>query len=201
MDKITLYPSNWLYNAGVVGWLISTRDVEKMEIEDWFKNDGTAEIPIGIFDKLDVNRRYFADQKIFSIVGKSQHYRNYINPSRNQDKEGFKDFVKELKNLLENVNSCSLCSTGFNLSSSSINSLNQKWLRILQNQTGKKQTKTRKKDLPTNDFEVFLNNITRFTNTHSSILGPALTEFPNGFWNLNQSLKICSLCAFLIIQG
>ena len=43
MDKITLCPSNWLYNAGVVGFL---RVLEKLgkTVEEFLKNNGSVEI-------------------------------------------------------------------------------------------------------------------------------------------------------------
>jgi CRISPR-associated protein Cst1 len=40
----------------------------------------------------------------------------------------------------------------------------------------------------------------KLQSAHLKGLGPSFGEFPNGFWNMNQSMKICFLCAFLIIH-
>jgi CRISPR-associated protein Cst1 len=39
-----------------------------------------------------------------------------------------------------------------------------------------------------------------FGNRHTNLLGPAITEFPNGYWNLSQTSYTCPLCAFLLVH-
>ncbi|MGQ3683469.1 MAG: hypothetical protein ACUBOA_00355 [Candidatus Loosdrechtia sp.] len=40
-NKITLYPSNWLYNAGVIGFLNVVESVEgETIINSWLNDDG-----------------------------------------------------------------------------------------------------------------------------------------------------------------
>lgn len=46
----------------------------------------------------------------------------------------------------------------------------------------------------------FLYRIRNFSIVHYSDLGPSLNEFPNAFWNLNQSARVCHLCSFLAIH-
>lgn len=53
MDEIVLYPGNWLYNAGVVGFLrIIGRYEGETEVESWLKKDGTIRIVRERFQEL-----------------------------------------------------------------------------------------------------------------------------------------------------
>lgn len=69
MSEIVLYPGNWLYNAGVVGLLVSIERVEKLSNYYGFNNDGSVSLGRDIFNKLDVEQRYFSEERISSIVG------------------------------------------------------------------------------------------------------------------------------------
>ena len=42
--------------------------------------------------------------------------------------------------------------------------------------------------------------LTTFQHPHMPILGPSIGEFPNAFWDLKHSLRVCPLCAYLIIH-
>ncbi|KYO67334.1 type I-B CRISPR-associated protein Cas8b1/Cst1 [Thermovenabulum gondwanense] len=177
-DVITLYPGNWLYNAGVIGLLRSVEEVEKLPLDCCFNfyDDGSLSVKKIIFNELDVERRYFSEEeKISSIVGKSNLYRNYLQPSWISS---FPYFVKNLSKIKENDVSfyCNLCYRRFALPNSEV------------------------EDLKSRGLKKFLESIKKFDIRHNAILGPSLGEFPNSFWNNNQSLYICPLCAFLIIH-
>jgi len=47
-QNIELYPGNWLYNAGVVGFLISLEIIENKNINNFLKN-GQVLLPKKIF--------------------------------------------------------------------------------------------------------------------------------------------------------
>ncbi|NPA79729.1 MAG: hypothetical protein GXO29_01580, partial [Thermotogae bacterium] len=41
---IKLYPSSWLYNAGVIGFLRVMEECGE-DVKGWLKDDGTVEVP------------------------------------------------------------------------------------------------------------------------------------------------------------
>jgi len=52
---IKLYPTNWLYNAGVIGFLkVITNSGEKDCVEKWLNEDGTVIVDRGIFKPIKV---------------------------------------------------------------------------------------------------------------------------------------------------
>ena len=51
--KITLYPSNWLYNAGVVGFLRVLEFGGKRRAFE-FKGDGSVEVEISALDGFEI---------------------------------------------------------------------------------------------------------------------------------------------------
>ncbi|MGB9761852.1 MAG: Cas8a1 family CRISPR/Cas system-associated protein [Caldimicrobium thiodismutans] len=175
-NQIILYPSTWLYNAGVIGLLQSAEQIEKFDVKPWLKEDGSVSLYLPFFSKLNSDERYFGQNKISSIVGKSNLYRNFLQPNQ---KDIFKEFVKALDFLQPSY--CDICGNGRCLDHATITNLN--------NLDPAKKNDTK-----------FLYRIQSFTIVHYSNLGPSLNEFPNAFWNLNQSAKICHLCSFLIIH-
>ncbi|MCS7275302.1 MAG: hypothetical protein NZ610_07895 [Candidatus Bipolaricaulota bacterium] len=178
MSEIVLHPSNWLYNAGVIGFLNSLERFEGKDPTAYLPNDGVAKIPRDLFTSLRCEDRYFdSDKKIASIVGKNVLYRNFLQPNQ---RELFKSFVRSL-NLVTSGEICNLCGSGKWLPDHKIVDLNQ-------------QDPARRNDTK------FLYRIRNFSIIHNSLLGPSLNEFPNAFWGLRQSATICHLCSFLIIH-
>jgi CRISPR-associated protein Cst1 len=170
-QNIELYPGNWLYNAGVVGFLISLEIIENKNINNFLKN-GQVLLPKKIFSALDVNNRYFSDTKISSIVAKAPIYRNYL---KKGEEEAFIDFVKSLENL-EKIGKCDISPIAYNMPDNIIQQLKK------------------------NGLKMFLNRIENFNMIFHANLGPSLSKFPNSFWNIKQSNKICQLMAYLIIH-
>jgi len=176
MSSLTLYPSNWLYNAGVIGLLQSAEYVETFGVTPWLKQDGSVSLPLPFFSELNSDERYFGKNKISSIVGKNNLYRNFL---QSNQKDIFKEFVKALDSLQPAY--CDTCGNGRCLDQNTIETLNS------QDPAKKEDTK-------------FLYRIQNFSIIDYSELGPSLNEFPNAFWNLNQSARVCHLCSFLIIH-
>ncbi|MCM8807888.1 MAG: hypothetical protein NC926_08130 [Candidatus Omnitrophica bacterium] len=96
MDKITLYPSNWLYNAGVVGFLRVLEKLKiKYEIEEFIKIelDGLNENKIEnkifeIWDKLT------KEKLNISYKGKSKGTQTYY--YSNQTERSIKEMIKAM---------------------------------------------------------------------------------------------------------
>lgn len=172
-DKyIEFVPGNWLYNASVIGFLISLNIIENKNINEYFSKDGRVLLPKKVFSELDVEKRYFSDMKISSIVAKASIYRNYLQVS---EKGAFVKFVWSLENL-EKIGKCDISTEAYNLPTNIIQHLEE------------------------NGLKMFLNRIENYNMIFHADLGPSLSKFPNAYWNIKQSNKICHLLAFLIIH-
>lgn len=170
--NIELYPGHWLYNASIIGFISSLKNIEEIEIDEYFNKDGRLIISKKIFRGIRTEQRYFSDEKISSIVAKAPIYRNYL---QSNEKELFCLFVKSLEEL-ESYGKCDFSSEAYNLPIETI------------------------KRLKSNGLEQFLNRIMDFNMIFHANLGPSLGMFPNAYWNFNQSNKICHLSAYLIIH-
>lgn len=172
--KITLYPSNWLYNAGVVGFLKVLEEFAGKGVGDFLKDEGSVEICGDIFQELadKVDKIYFSKEKVVSIVGKSDLYRNYLQPAW---KNIFNKFIEFLTKVIYTRN-CDICGTGYYIPDNVI---------TLQN----------------NDLEnlnKFRNGIRILDIRLNSLLAPS-QKFPNSFWNNNTSI-VCDFCGYILIH-
>lgn len=174
-QKIQLYPSNWLYNAGVVGFL---RVLEKIEqdVENLLKDDGSVEIRSDVFLRLahEVTKFYFDEnERVTSIVGNSSLYRNYLQPAW---KNIFNKFV-ELLDKCSKVNSCDICGDGYYISDNSISLSNDELQK----------------------FNKFRNGIRILDIRLNTLLAPS-KKFPNSFWNNSTTSIVCDLCGYILIH-
>ena len=173
-NTITLYPTNWLYNAGVIGLLDSFKQVENITIENLLKQNGEVIIMLPFFYQLKMQERYFSDEKISSIVGKNRLYKNFLQATQ---KITFIEFVKRLDKIKSN-GTCNICNNSMNLSQDDI-------IEIDQLDPGKAK---------------FTKRIVKLNMIQNSELGPSDNEFPNSFWNMKSSNSICHLCNFILIH-
>ncbi|MHB8338535.1 MAG: hypothetical protein ACYDEE_14060, partial [Ignavibacteriaceae bacterium] len=177
-NTITLYPSNWLYNAGVVGLLINLKkeltNEKLVEVQPQMNDDGTVIIDKRLFSALNIKERFIEGDDKISIYRKGK-YRNFL--TTEVEKQIFIDFVKFLETV-EKRDNCGLCNLGYYLPIEKIFEINNRQL------SDKK----------------FLNRIKEFNFVHNSLLGPTVDKFPNAYWNNQHGLKICHLCNFLILH-
>lgn len=169
--EIILYPGNWLYNAGVIGFL------NTIDKEYFILNNGTVEIDKSIFNNLDIEKNYFDINKIINLKGKNNTYPNYID-ARGAQISFFVEFINNFKDL-RNDGYCDICHNAYNLEPTRIDELKEKFPK----------TSTQ-----------FLEKIDNFNIVFNKLIGPSVGEFPNGFWNMNQTMKICHLCSFIMIH-
>lgn len=180
--SITLYPSNWLYNAGVVGFLncldredylnAYNQNNQKYSID----NDGKVSIKSDVFEKIKVEENYFESGKVINLKGKNSYYPNFIDVQGNQ-KHVFEAFVKAFyysSNIKKYL--CDFCTEGIGIDISKIN-----------NNINKDQK------------ERFFSKISELNMAHNKLLGPS-ERFPNSYWNLQSGFKICHLCTFMLIH-
>lgn len=176
MSEIVLYPGNWLYNAGVVGFLHSLQQVEHIQVEGFLKENGTVVLPTSLFTQLDWNLRYFSQNRVATIIGQAV-YTNYWQPRWN--KNAFGAYIAALESLEESSSSsCSLCGRNFKISESRLLELVQRFPFL----------------------ETFLSGISIFDARFSTMLASSKGGFPNGFWNFEGGSRVCPLCSFLLIH-
>jgi len=173
-EIITLYPSNWLYNAGVIGLLkVIAYGKGENTVEKWLNTDGTVKIERGIFkDSVDFYKNYnnSKGEKGLPLVGKNKRYPNYLQEG---DELDFENYTKTLADIKKSGDPCGLCTQNFFIDLShfddNVKKINS---RVSSN----------------------------FQTIHDNLLGPSTGEFPNAFWNLSDSISICPLCSYLIIH-
>jgi len=168
-NSITLYPSNWLYNAGVIGLLKVLDRNAKYEIKDGF-----IEIQIEI-QKKGLNKEIFekwddlTNKKInISYQGKKGGTKNYYyaNQTERSIKEKISSLLGEKKEKKSNGKgfniSCSICGISEIVS----------------------KTKLKRKTL---------------TQAYGNILLASAKTFPNSYWMLKSREFICSKCEFILM--
>ena len=171
---IPLYPSNWLYNAGVIGFLREVQELTQENIDKFLDPQDTKILLRSQWIQKCAEKYvdlHFGDKRWLKILGKNAFHPNYWQSS--WEKEKFQHFLQQLSDFqeLEHV-ACSLCGSGRNISP------------------------------PKNGDTIperFLEGISQFESRIFSELGGAPTEFPNGFWNCESNLPICHLCGYLLL--
>jgi CRISPR-associated protein Cst1 len=179
---IKLYPSNWLYNAGVVGFL-NCLDSEKIleeegrEIPKYKFEDGAVLINPEVFKYIKIEG-YLDRSKCVNLKGRNTLYPNFIDTGGKQIPV-FEKFVRAFSDeeKLRNV-PCDMCGNGLEVDREKLD-LNE----------GEKS-----------DAEKFFNKIQKMKDSINSHLASSDSEFPNSFWNFSYSPKICHLCVFLLIH-
>lgn len=217
-EGIKLYPSNWLYNAGVVGFLKVIDNNENIEIaKNWLTNDGTVTIPREIFGPTKIK-----DQDLPKCIIKLIEYLvvnididEWLNKKDKQGKtyrEKYKDFSEKMgdfgyKYILAGNKLFASKTPYQNLVQlnewqsfefinivSSLGTYREKQSDLT---CGLCSSNSAKKPDSNSKLE---KRLFIFQEPHMRILAPSTGEFPNAFWNLNTSITICPLCAYLIIH-
>lgn len=128
-----------------------------------------------IFDDINI-KDYLDKERIINLKGKNEFYPNFIDTSGKQI-DVFKNYIKSLRKLQKKGN-CNICGNAHFIEEETFNKLYN------SDQSAKK----------------FLDKVSKFDMVFNKLLGPSKNEFPNSFWNINQSLSVCHLCSFLLIH-
>lgn len=175
-NKIIFIPSDWLYNASMIGFL----KVLEFGGESFnFKDDGEIEIDSDAIEKsyekiFEYHKEFLKEE--FKIWGNNKRYPNYIQSGQKEFFENY--YIKSLIKVKENNSKkCSWC-RGYFLPDNELDSLEKNFR---------------------GDFKKFIKQREIFQAIHIRELGGAITEMPNAFWNLKFSIPICHLCSYLII--
>jgi CRISPR-associated protein Cst1 len=228
---MTLYPSNWLYNAGVVG-LLDVQENAKDKVGESLPVDGSYHLSMDYFDGIEIGSQklskaivYLTNRLVSDSELKEWLYENQEETQRQkrkrkkQDAEPkqsklakYKKFEKELGEFgyrfIRAGNKLFASKTPYqNLvqlsewQSYEFPKLVQEIPTLMGKAGSQKCDLCRENPILINDQQSKLEiRLIRLQSTHLKGLGPSFGEFPNGFWNMNQSLKICHLCSFLIIH-
>lgn len=185
-DTITLYPSNWLYNASVIGFLkVMAHGLEngENEVEKWLNDDGTVKFNIDIFDKIENEEKpkslfyyYTYHENDPKISGNTPLYPNFIPTGKKKEikEEGKRALAKLVSSFKENLQvgekPCDICGKCLKLESAD------------------------------KELIKFLPKRQQFNMMHDSSIGTSIDSFPNSFWNCEKMLYVCPLCVYLIIH-
>jgi CRISPR-associated protein Cst1 len=210
-NQLILYPSNWIYNASVIGLLKVLDWINK--VLEWIHNVsiiGLLKFPDSIHNAIFIKLREvlkackisFNINKTVSIDKSSikSAYKGIFNYHQQKLKENFYIWGKNnrypnyiqypQKDFFEKYYIPSLEKI------SKSNTKKCSWCsgyfitqNILDNLKGKFKGK----------FDQFIDQREKFQAIHFSALGARITKTPNFFWNSNYSIPICHLCSFLII--
>lgn len=199
-DTITIYPLNWLYNAGVVG-LLRVLENGNYDVNNCLKVSG--EIQLYNLDKIVKDQKKI-NKFWLSKLGwhwLEESWKDLTNKNSSSDFEIIKEVWGKLFNTLYrgffNANTQYLYESS-KKSKALIEQFNDFILQIIEPIN------------PTQDICCFCNSNNRsfsyknyFTSEHSRVLGasPGEKGVPNSFWNLNSksSLRVCDLCSFIIL--
>lgn len=228
MNTITLYPGNWLYNAGIVGFLrvIAEPEHEGPEyVQSWLRDDGTVAIEQDAFQCLfspvpvgsgSVPRalKYFVES--FCDPEGLDKWLNSKDTKNVQPRKKYQDFVQKMGDF-----GYKFIYVGNRLFASkqpfqNLVQLDEwrgfKFCRVLEGIPQNLQTTSRASSGRTcgicgssliqypNREPKLEERLAKFQHTHFTILGPSKGEFPNSFWSGNSSLWVCPLCVYLMLH-
>jgi len=207
---LILYPSNWLYNAGVIGFL-KVLESCKENIENFLKDDGSVEIDLSLFDKIKIGSAEipkFIKYLVDSLVNDEE-----LNNWKQENEEKYKEF----KDIFEGDFGYKFVRAGNKLFASKTPFQNlvqlEEWRNFefanLISKIPEIVNSTNREIVcsicgnynvkifdPKSELEKRLKNLQI---THLKELGPSIGEFPNAFWQLKSSSPLCLICVTLIL--
>ncbi len=201
--KITLYPSNWLYNAGVVGFLKVLESAGE-NIEKFLKDDGTVEIDN--FSQNYINQQINVSE--FSIPKLAYLYLifNFNELVSEKDKSNINSDDEKIKKAwgkLFNVYYRGFFNANTNYlykSSKKSPALIQQFSNFILNMINASSNNIKCLFCISNNYNFNYKN--KFTSEHNKIIAASFKEIPNIFWNLDSfsSLSICDFCSFILLN-
>jgi len=214
---LILYPSNWLYNAGVIGFLKVIESCGE-NVENFLKDDGSVEIDLSLFDKIKIGGAeipkfikclvdYLVDDEDLN------KWKQEKDKSGKTNEEKFKEFKDKFGDdfgykFIRAGNKLFASKTPFqnlvqreewqnfefaNLISKIPEIVNPTNRETVCSICGNYNVKIFD---PESKLEKRLKNLQI---THLKELGPSIGEFPNAFWQLKSSAPVCLICITLIL--
>lgn len=199
-NTITLYPSNWLFNAGVLGVIRVLKNIG-CNIEENLKKDGTYLLDIellSIFSPQKIREYELPQFGLYWLLESLEEISPQ--PQLNQEEK-----IKKAWGMLFNVFYRGFFNANtklFYTPSKSSPAIIQQFNAFLSSFIYKDANKTNCSFCQREANATYKND---FTSEHSNVLGTSSGEkgVPNSFWNMNKnnSMNICDYCSMLIISG
>lgn len=220
---IKLYPSNWLYNAGVVGLLeVINYNEDNLDAQSILMADGGIKLDSESFKTLQIGQEEvpYLIKKLVDFQVSDQEVKEWKKQEKKKNgkkytyEEYYKSFEKKFGTwgykFVKAGNSLFASKTPF-----------QNLVQLKEWQEGEFSDIVKKfpynlhsensqdpmcslclsnKSLKTQAVSKLEKRLTKLQISHLKELGASLGEFPNSFWNLNESLPICYFCAILILH-
>ncbi|MCD6155779.1 MAG: type I-B CRISPR-associated protein Cas8b1/Cst1, partial [Candidatus Atribacteria bacterium] len=211
MSEIILYPGNWLYNAGVVGFLRVLAEYEGLNrVQSWLRGDGTvviegdafrtlfSPVPVGS-ESVPMVLKYFVEY--FCDPEGLNKWLNSKDSKGKQPRDKYQDFAQKMGNF-----GYKFIYVGNRLFSSNrpFQNLVQpgewrdfQFCRVLESipqnlEVTSQAFSGRTCDICGSSLIQYPNRepdlekrLAKFQHTHFTILGPSEGKFPNSFWNGN----------------
>jgi CRISPR-associated protein Cst1 len=217
-NKITLYPSNWLYNAGVVGLLKILKEEDRKEI-DYEK--GAIKIPQEWFIPKINNPIPYATKLLITHILLNENLEEWLKKKDKKEKtneEKYKDYIKKnfSSNPEEGYKYIRAGGKWFFGSNTPYQNLIQKkeWEEFkifklieksmnLENKGELVCAFCKKRNIPSEFLKkekTLEKRIVIFADPHTDELGSAIGKFPNSFWNNKNSILICPFCVYLFVH-
>jgi len=211
-DKIILYPSNWLYNASVIGFLkiLNEEDFEQVEF-----NDGALKLPKQWFIADETYPISYAGRLLINKLVSQEDLENWLK----QNEEKYKEFVE--KHFYANPEEGykyvrawgHLFASGKPFQNLIQIKKKEEWLgfqffklveKFVEEENGDLRCSFCQKRNISLEFlrreKTLEKRLIVFANSHTSKLGASIGEFPNSFWNNKSSIFICPFCVYLLIH-
>jgi len=205
MKEIILYPGNWLYNAGVVGFLqvLEAARLPGLDVQSFLSSDGMVKIsdfPDSLFEKENVNgvplslfsRRFFQESWDLLLSEKKK---------RGIDRE--RDIAKVIQGIwgvLFNVYYRGF----FSANTNQIRPVLQKFDDFAIKAITPVSAPSKVSCSFCGDACVTFDYKNRFSCEHSKLLGSSSSTdkgMPNSFWgnDIQHGLPICDRCSFVLL--
>lgn len=217
-NHITLFPSNWLYNASVIGFL-NAMDYCKNQKNMYEFENNYLKIDQTIFEAQNIKDKETSNLVVIAsnFFTKDETIKSWLEWLKKKDKQN-KTTKDKVKPILQEYGKFGykFVKTGNKLFASKTPFQNLIQLGNWQNLDDYQSVliklpdkyksenklcdicKTFKTKVVEKEFEA---NLYRFRDSHFNGIGGSIGKFPNGFWNCNDSLSICPMCSYLIIYS
>ncbi|ADQ47256.1 hypothetical protein Calkro_2445 [Caldicellulosiruptor kronotskyensis 2002] len=221
MDKLILYPGNWLYNASVIGFLsVISRELGEDVVESWLNEDGSLAIDKAIFEPVKIGKEDIPKSLVYYVeyLTENDDIEEWLEKKNKKNDEK----KEQSNNEKHKEYFAAMGRFGYKLIKAFDKLFfNEMLYRNLVQQGDRKEFIT----ILLNLFSITNNRVThrcdfcgieravepdensklekrlfKFDLMHSSLLGSSVGKFPNSFWNNSTSLRICPICLYFIIH-
>jgi CRISPR-associated protein Cst1 len=212
-NPIILYPSNWLYNAGVVGLLIARENAGE-NVEQDLREDGSCTISTDYFEQGQFQEIPRAIANLVHAIVSDEDLRSWLEAQEKSGKEKGKHiaFDQRLGDFGPRFVRAGNKLFASNAPYQNLVQLGEwrsyEYARLVRNipellgvRSGRLCNLCGQRDVfVANPASKLEQRLSRLGAGHLTGLGPSSGEFPNGFWALQESLGVCHLCSFLILH-